>query len=52
MFFLESLISNACVIGDLFDAILQSEEGHGDWLETPLILIEKMAIENCVQLQS
>jgi bacterioferritin len=37
---------------DLFDAILQSEEEHVDWLETQLGLIEKMGVENYVQLQS
>ena len=37
---------------DLFDAILQSEEGHVDWLETQLGLIEKMGVENYVQSQT
>ncbi len=37
---------------DLFDAILQSEEEHVDWLETQLGLIEKMGVENYIQLQS
>ena len=37
---------------DLFDSILQSEEEHVDWLETQLGLIEKMGVENYVQLQS
>ena len=37
---------------DLFDAILQSEEEHVDWLETQLGLIEKMGIENYVQTQT
>ena len=37
---------------DLFDAILQSEEEHVDWLETQLGLIEKMGIENYVQAQT
>ncbi|NOX69219.1 MAG: bacterioferritin [Gammaproteobacteria bacterium] len=37
---------------DLFDAILQSEEEHVDWLETQLGLIQKMGIENYTQLQS
>jgi bacterioferritin len=31
---------------DLFDAILESEEEHVDWLETQLGLIEKMGLEN------
>jgi bacterioferritin len=34
---------------DLFDAILQSEEEHVDWLETQLGLIDKMGDENYVQ---
>ena len=37
---------------DLFDAILTSEEEHVDWLETQLGLIDKMGIENYIQLQS
>jgi len=37
---------------DIFDAILQSEEQHIDWLETQLGLIEKMGIENYVQTQT
>ena len=36
---------------DLFDAILQSEEEHVDWLETQLGLIEKMGVENYLQSQ-
>jgi bacterioferritin len=36
---------------DLFDAILQSEEGHVDWLETQLDLIEKVGLENYCQSQ-
>ena len=36
---------------DLFDAILQSEEEHVDWLETQLGLIDKVGIENYVQSQ-
>ena len=31
---------------DLFDAILNSEEEHVDWLETQLGLIEKMGLQN------
>jgi len=31
---------------DLFDAILQSEEGHVDWLETQIGLIDKLGLEN------
>ena len=37
---------------DLFNSILSSEEGHVDWLETQIIQIEKMGIENFIQLQS
>jgi bacterioferritin len=34
---------------DVFDSILASEEEHVDWLETQLVLIEKMGIENYLQ---
>ncbi|MEM9668054.1 MAG: bacterioferritin [Pseudomonadota bacterium] len=37
---------------DLFAKILQSEEEHIDYLETQLDLIDRMGIENYVQLQS
>jgi len=37
---------------DLFAAILASEEEHIDWLETQLDMIDRMGIENYVQLQS
>ena len=36
---------------DLFDAILQSEEEHVDWLETQLDLIERIGLENYCQSQ-
>jgi len=37
---------------DVFDAILQSEEDHVDWLETQLELIEKMGLPNYLQHQA
>jgi bacterioferritin len=37
---------------DLFAAILSSEEEHVDFLETQFDMIERMGLENYVQLQS
>ena len=37
---------------DLFNEILEAEEEHVDFLETQLGLIEKMGINNYIQLQS
>ena len=36
---------------DLFQHILDSEEEHVDWLETQLVLIDKVGIENYNQTQ-
>lgn len=36
----------------ILESILKSEEDHIDWIETQFDLIERMGIENYVQLQS
>ena len=37
---------------DLFVSILESEEGHVDFLETQFEMIERMGLQNYIQLQS
>ena len=37
---------------DLFAAVLTDEEGHVDFVETQLLLIQSMGLQNYIQLQS
>ena len=37
---------------EIFERILESEEGHVDFLETQFDMIERMGLQNYVQLQS
>ncbi|HCQ71293.1 MAG TPA: bacterioferritin [Rhodospirillaceae bacterium] len=43
---------NDYVTRDLFIQILKEEEGHEDYLETQLQMIEQMGVENYIQLNS
>ena len=54
---LKSAVAHCEAVGDyvsrhLFAEILASEEGHVDFLETQIGLIERMGLQNYVQLQT
>ena len=54
---LKDAVSHCEKVGDyvsreLFEEILESEEGHIDFLETQLEQVERMGLSNYVQLQS
>ena len=42
---------NDYVSRDLFASILSAEEGHVDWLETQISLVEKVGLANYIQSQ-
>ena len=44
-------ISQDYISREIFEAILESEEEHIDWLETQLELIEKIGLQNYLQSQ-
>ena len=44
-------ISQDYISREIFEAILESEEEHIDWLETQLALIEKIGLQNYLQSQ-
>ncbi len=50
-----SLTANRCattISREIFEKILENEEEHVDWLETQFEMMERMGLENYVQLQS
>ncbi len=53
---LKTAIADCELVGDfvsreLFEDILESEEGHIDWLETQIGLIDKVGLQNYLQSQ-